>query len=121
MSRRKVIKPLNPWETANSGNVQERYIRPSFTLFQHPAFTALKPGARIVYLTMIMVAAGKNEFTFSRACYAGEYGLSHNIVCNAIPDLVKAGFIQVKRSGKNTRTPNIYRFVSTWKGKYKPP
>ena len=119
---RKKYTDFKAWETAKKEKGPERqFSRISATLLQHPAFTALKPGARLVYLTMVMAAAGKREFNFPRASYTGLYGLSHNIVCNAIPDLVKAGFIQVKRSGKNTRTPNIYRFVSTWKGKYKPP
>ena len=119
---RKKYSDFKPWETAKKEKGPEKqFSRISATLLQHPAFTALKPGVRLVYLTMVMAAAGKREFNFPRASYTGLYGLSHNIVCKAIPELVKGGFIQVKQSGQNTRTPNIYEFVNTWKEPYKPP
>ncbi|WP_317424821.1 hypothetical protein [uncultured Acidaminococcus sp.] len=119
---RKKYSVLLPWETAKKEKGPEpQYIHIGVTLLQHPAFTALKPGARLVYFTMVMAAAGKREFNFPRACYTGKYKLSHNVVCKAIPELVKGGFIQVKQSGKNTRTPNIYEFVNTWKEPYNPP
>lgn len=118
MARTKPI-PMKAWESV--GPYDKPYSRYSCSLLQSPAFTALKAGPRIVYITMLAVAAGHSQFTFPRGVYQPLYGLSHNTVCEAIPRLVEAGFIQLVKRGKNTRTPNVYQFVDTWKKAARPP
>lgn len=121
MARQK-IKPLNSWETAQVERGPEKgYARMSPTLLTHPAFTALPLGVRMVYINMMGVCKGNNQFWFPRAIYEGKFEIQHSTFCRAVKKLEQAGFIQVKQSGKNTRTPNVYQFVDTWKKAARPP
>lgn len=121
MARQK-IKPLHAWETAQLEKGPEKgYIRLSQSLLQHPAFKALTQGERMVYITMVAACAGRNQFSIPRASYEEKFGIPHNNFWRAVKKLEQAGFIQVKQSGKNTRTPNVYQFVDTWKKAARPP
>lgn len=113
--RRKRTTPLNSWETAHKGSESEKhYSRYGDSLLDSPKLCKLNGIARLVYLYMVRAAAGKQEFTFAREFYI-KRGFSPPSVNRAIKELIEEGFICRKTSGKLTRTPNIYEFISQWK------
>lgn len=122
MARNKRI-PLKPWETGNTGGTLSKndwYGRVCFSLVSHPAFKALSHLEVRVYLCMILRAGGNVEFTFPKAVYESDYGLSKTSVQKAVKGLQAAGFIQVSTQWQ-VRQPNIYRFSNEWKKREKPP
>lgn len=114
MARRKKV-PLNDWETWDPEK-DSNFARIGFSLWLAPAFIALKPTARNVYLMMIGASAGKREFTFTNSYYTAR-GIVRKSFLRAVQELTKAGFIQIIENGKNTRTPSKYAFSNRWKQK----
>ena len=62
---------------------------------------------------MMVESAGKAEFEMPYSKY--RYFTSGPTFRKAKSELIKAGFICEVENGANTRTPNRYRFISTWK------
>ena len=105
---------LNFWETGKSTDETEHFARVSKSLLRHPSFTALGSSARLLYLCMVEACAGKREFTFTLSDYKA-CGFAKQTFLRAKDELIKAGFIAVSECGRNTRTPNKYRFIDDWK------
>lgn len=79
-------------------------------------FHDLHHGAAVLYLCMCMEAGGKPEFVFPEAA-AKKYGFARNSFERYRGELIKAGVICVKSSGKATREKNIYAFQTGWKSR----
>ena len=76
----------------------------------------LKPGARYLYLCMTMEAGGKRELTFP-ASSAEKYHIPPSSFDRFKAELIDAGFIRIKESGRLTREKNVYEFVFDWKAR----
>ena len=112
--RHKNSYTILPWLSGRSDCREPRYIQAGVTLFEHPAFQALTPAQRLVYLAMCIDAGGKREFTFSKARFT-HYGVSNATARAAIAELIDAGFITRLYSGRTTREPSAYAFSDRWK------
>lgn len=114
MSRQKK-KPLSPWTTAKPDGMEKRFIQIGDTLVYHPAWLALSAGAKVLYLYMCMESGGKNEFIIPQRVY-GRF-TDRRAFHRAKNELIGAEFIELVKSGANTRTENVYRFCFNWKGR----
>ena len=91
----------------------QTYIRLTSGLLTCDKFRALSPLAQVIYINMAAHAAGKIEFEFPHSAYRGL--CSNDGFNKAEKALIERGFISKLESGRFTRTPNRYRFVSDWK------
>ena len=73
-------------------------------------YKALSYGARCLYNSMIVISAGKKEFHLT-ASEAEYLGFPKGTIRRLTKELIKAGFIKIKESGRLTRTANIYEFT----------
>ena len=76
-------------------------------------FQSLSAGARLLYMSMAMEAAGKIEFEFPLSV-AVNHGFSESSFRRYAKELINAEFI-TSNSGRATREPNRYRFTEKWK------
>lgn len=86
---------------------------------------ALSKNARVLYLYMKLQLYGQkpikdhpeHDFYFNWGLASKTYGLYTNQrqFRKDIEQLTTLGFIETIEKGKNTRTPNIYRFSDKWK------
>ena len=72
-------------------------------------------GARYLYILAANEAAGSRDFQFP-ALKMKALGIKERTARKYIKELVDAGFVELVRSGRNTRTPNDYRFSFHWLG-----
>ena len=66
-----------------------------------------------MYILAANEAAGSRDFQFP-ALKMKALGIKERTARKYIKELVDAGFIELVRSGRNTRTPNDYRFSFHW-------
>lgn len=99
------IRPVEPLSGKNG-----YFGRIYNDLLEAPNFQKLSYGSKYLYITMIVVSTGKKEFTLTSS-EAEKRGISKGSFRRLIDELLLAGFIQIKESGRLTRTPNKYEFM----------
>ena len=111
---RKGINSLPIWlydpKVKDSHN--KNFIRLSHSLLTHPKFLSLSKSSQLVYIYMVLYSKGQREFSYPKRMYINIVSQPKFSAC--VKELSKNGFIEVKCSGKNTRTENIYTFSSNW-------
>ncbi len=117
--KRKKGYTIVPWLSGREDCKEPHYIQVGVTLFEHPAFQALSPVQRYLYLCMTHDAEGRREFTFSKARFC-KYGISNSAARDGINVLIKKGFIVRLYSGQATREKSGYAFSNQWKVKTYP-
>ena len=103
-----------PWLSARTDGKEKRFLQVGNSLLLSDQMQHLKHGARYLYLCMALEAGGKREFTFP-ASAAKKYGIHENSFDRYKEQLISAGFIRIKASGRLTREKNIYEFRFDWK------
>lgn len=111
---RRRAQPLSAWCVDTDGNKPTSFVRLDRTLLTSERFRELNGAQRFTYIAMTLVSQGKQEFRFT-ASLAEKYGIAPNTLWRHVDALIKAGFIKRKRSGWNTREPNIYEFCLDWR------
>lgn len=106
MAKSQSSKPLKRWLTASSDCREKRFVQIGNTLLFDKKFTSLSVGARYLYILAANEAAGSRDFQFPAL----------KMKALGIKELIDAGFVELVRSGRNTRTPNDYRFSFYWLG-----
>lgn len=120
---------LLPCQTAKTSEELDPFLQIGQSVFTHPKFTRLKLSSQLVYERMVfayqiaradsMKKAKGNQrdiitFPFPERDFK-KYGFSSTTARAAINELIEAGFIVRKESGKYTRTDNKYQMVNLWK------
>ena len=106
MAKSQSSKPLKRWLTASSDCREKRFVQIGNTLLFDKKFASLSVGARYLYILAANEAAGSRDFQFPAL----------KMKALGITELIDAGFVELVRSGRNTRTPNDYRFSFYWLG-----
>ena len=104
---------MRRWLSASSDAKERRFIQVGDTLFHSQKFKVLSSGAKILYLYCAMESAGQQNFQMPVSC-AEKYGIPSSSLRRYLKELEENHFIQVTRSGKNTRTANDYQFCFDW-------
>lgn len=117
MARKQSARPLPRWMSAAPDCRETRFVQIGDTLLHNERFKALSPGAFKLYVCCSMEAAGRINFQIP-ASKAEKYGIPRKSFQRYLQELIDAGFIQLNRSGKTTRTANDYSFYFDW---YNPP
>lgn len=113
MPKRKKPEML-PWASAELDNREKSFSQFGLSLFKAKQFQALPLPVQKVYLCMILSAAGKPEFTFSRKT-ADDFGIAQSTLRRGVERLIADGFILCTERNQNLRQPNRYRFSTAWK------
>ena len=113
MAKSQSSKPLKRWLTSSSDCRERRFVQIGNTLLFDKRFTSLSVGARYLYILAANEAAGSRDFQFP-ALKMKALGIKERSARKYIKELVDAGFIELVRSGRNTRTPNDHRFSFHW-------
>lgn len=112
MSKRKYPVAVLPWMTARADCKERRFLQVGNTLLLSKKFQALRPGARMLYLSMAMESGGRRGFQFPLSA-ARKYGLPSTSLRRYVRELTEEGFLTVQ-SNRNLRAPNLYAFTSHW-------
>ena len=115
MAKSQSSKPLKRWLTASSDCREKRFVQIGNTLLFDKKFTSLSVGARYLYILAANEAAGSRDFQFP-ALKMKALGIKERTARKYIKELIDAGFVELVRSGRNTRTPNDYCFSFHWLG-----
>lgn len=75
-------------------------------------FINLSNHTKVIYLYMSDWSNGSQEFEFPYSVY--KKITTRKTFYKALKELCENGFIEIIGSGKNTRTPNKYKFSSGW-------
>ena len=110
---RKTEKGLSRWLTATPERKEKRFVMVGNSLFFNKKFCALSVGARFLYILAANESAGKREFQLP-ATKIEALGIPVRTARNYLKELEAAGFIELVRSGKTTRTANDYQFCFRW-------
>ena len=105
--------PLNPWESV-SPDMEKHFTRFGDSLIDSEAMNSLSVYARYLYFCMVRAAAGKREFTFSKAFYR-KYHIPPITFYRLRDELVEAKFLEIATNNKTVRKANMYRFIDGWK------
>lgn len=118
MGRRKTAGRCNirPWLSAKADCKEGRFIQIGNSLLLSEQFGKLKAGARDLYFRMAMESGGEREFTFP-ASSAERHHIPASSFERFKAELIDAGFIRIKESGRLTREKNVYEFVFDWKAR----
>ena len=109
MSVRKTKFRFPKWQCPKA---KDKFVQITHTLLNHQSFTTLKRSSQMLYIYMRDYSNGKKEFVYPYKIYKNI--LSKQGFQQALKVLIEHGFIEIKASGKNTRTENIYEFSSKW-------
>lgn len=101
--------PIEPPANKTNGH---KFGRVYVELLETPNFQRLNKTARLIYITMLTVATSK-EFHLTEG-EAEKLGYSKAGFKRAVQELIEAGFIRIKRSGRLTREANIYEFTFSY-------
>lgn len=105
-----------PWLSARADGKEKRFLQIGNSLLLSDKMKDLGQGARYLYICMAMEAGGKREFTFP-AQSAKKYGIHPNSFDRYKAELINAGLIRLKESGRLTREKNIYEFRTDWQAR----
>lgn len=116
MGRRKTAVNCNilPWQSARPDCKEKRFMQTGYPLMLSDPIRELSHGAFRLYMAMMSEAGSKREFTFP-ASTAERYGIPRSSFDRFKIELIRAGFIRIKESGRLTREKNVYEFVFDWK------
>lgn len=114
MAKCQSAKPLSGWMSAKPNGREARFIQVGDSLLFNEHFRNLSPGAFKLYMCCAMESGGRIDFRFSKS-KAEKYGIPHTSFNRYMNELKEAKFVQLVTSGRNTRTPNEYRFIFDWK------
>lgn len=113
MSRKKKYSiPLWKHNPKNSNSRDEKFVQLYHDLLMNKNFLKLSYTAKTIYLYMCDFAMGNQEFIFPYSIYSKI--TSRETFRKATNELIEKGFIVKNKMGKNTRTPNEYKFTSKW-------
>lgn len=98
-----------PWLSAKPDSREGRFIQIGNSLLLSDKFHELSNGARLLYICMAMESGGRREFQFPQAA-AIKYGFVPSSFDRNKKELLKAGCIILKSSGRLTREKNEYAF-----------
>lgn len=130
MAKRRLYKPLKNWQTDSSRGKRQSFCKIYTNLLTSPAWLDLTNAQRVLYIACrdremyphpqeTGTAADDRLFYMNRALYVNQYRLYANSNLRGffrdMKALISHGFISVYRSGKNTRTKNIYAYSDKWK------
>lgn len=104
------------WNVDTEGNIPTSFVQLDRTLLTSKRFLELSPSQRCTYIAMICVCQGHREFRFAENV-AKQYGFAPSTLRRNVNALIEAGFVKRKRSGQNTREPNIYEFCADWRSR----
>lgn len=118
MPRRKAAEhcKILPWLSARIDGKEKRFLQIGNSLLLSEQMKSLGTGARYLYLCMAMEAGGNREFVFPEAS-AKKYGIARNSFDRFKSQLLAAGLIRLKDSGRTTREKNVYEFRVDWQTK----
>lgn len=103
-----------PWESPFPSKDKDSHWSKNFpSLHRHKAFRNMRFSSRELYSCACAVAT-ERQFHLTKV-EAEEFGFNEMTFRRAIKELISNGFIRVVRSGKTTRTANIYEFIDEWK------
>lgn len=110
MSRKKKY-PIPIWKhNPKEGN--EKFIQVYHDLLMNKNFMSMTPSSKLLYFYMLDYSLGNREFKFPYSIYSKI--TSRKTFQASIKELTEKGFIEVIVNGKNTRTPNVYKFINNW-------
>ena len=113
MSRKKKYKiPIWKHNPKRNTSTDEKFIQIYHDLLLNENFLKLNYSSKVVYIYMLDYSLGKMEFTFPYSIYSKI--TSKETFQKTLKELSEKGFIEIIGMGKNTRTPNKYRFSSKW-------
>ena len=123
MPRRKAAQhcKILPWLSWRSDCEEGRFCQVGNSLLlsheidgvEKNPFVELPDGAKVLYLSMCMEAAGKRTFEFPLSA-AKKYCIPNGSLRRNIKKLIDAGFIRCQ-SGYHARLSNVYEFSLDWK------
>ncbi len=113
MAKCQSSKPLKRWLTASSDCREKRFVRIGNTLLFDKKFISLSVGARYLYILAANEAAGSRDFQFP-ALKMKALRMKERTARKHFKEFIDAGFVELVQSGRNTRTPNDYRFSFHW-------
>ena len=102
------------WLSTAAGGHEARFIQVGDTLLNNARFKNLSPAAKALYFCCAMEAKGNRNFQMTES-RAVKYGITPSSLRRHLKELKDSGFIQITRSGKNTRTANDYQFCMDWR------
>ena len=100
---------IRPWLSAKQDSKEGRFLQIGNSLLLSDQFHELSNGAKVLYICMAMESGGRQEFQFSQAA-AGKYGFAPTSFDRSKKELIQAGCIILKSSGRLTREKNEYAF-----------
>ena len=102
-----------PKQALNIQVLHPRQLMADTASLKIPDPKKISVGARYLYILAANEAAGSRDFQFP-ALKMKALGIKERTARKYIKELVDAGFIELVRSGRNTRTPNDHRFSFHW-------
>ena len=121
MARKRTYTP-RPFECADNNRTSAVIYA---SMINSKSWRSLSKNARLLYVYMKLQLYGQksikdhpeSDFIFTWAMGSKTYGLYNNPTQfrKDIEQLTRGGFIEIVEKGKNTRTPNIYRFSDKWR------
>ena len=130
MGKRRTHSPPKDWQTDKRKGRRQSYCPIYTNLLTSPAYIDLTSAQKALYIACrdremyphpqeTGTAADDRLFYMNRALYVKTYRLyaenNKRGFFRDIKALISHGFISVYRSGKTTRTKNIYSYSSRWK------
>ena len=109
MSRRRKFNGFPKWQSTKS---KDKFIQITHTLLNHSSFTTLKRSSQMLYMYMRDYSNGNYEFTYPYKIYKNIF--SKQGFQGALKELIEHGFLEIKASGRYTRSENIYQFSAKW-------
>ena len=113
MSRKKKYKiPIWKHSPLKNTSTDLKFIQVYHDLLLSEDFLSLKFSSKVIYFYMYDYSLGERDFIFPYSIYSKI--TTKETFQKAINELTQKGFIEIIETGKNTRTPNKYRFSSKW-------
>ena len=109
MSVRKTKFRFPKWQCPKA---KDKFVQITHTLLNHQSFTTLKRSSQMLYIYMRDYSNGNYEFTYPYKIYKNIFSKQGFQI--ALNELIEHGFLEIKASGRYTRTENIYQFSAKW-------
>lgn len=117
MSKRKAAQNarIRPWLSARHDNQEGRFIQVGNSFMLSPKVHELTTGARWLFFSLAMEAAGRSEVVFPRSA-AKKYGIASTSFERNVCELETHGFIErVQPPGQERWAKSRFRFCTGWK------
>lgn len=109
MSVRKTKFRFPKWQCPKA---KDKFVQITHTLLNHQSFTTLKRSSQMLYIYMRDYSNGNYVFTYPYKIYKNIFSKQGFQI--ALNELIEHGFLEIKASGRYTRTENIYQFSAKW-------